>query len=388
MNDQQQTKHAPAARAAPKVIAAQAQRFRQATLLRELADAIPDILIVLNPQRQIVYANQRLHETLQLADRQAVLGLRPGEAFDCIHASQTAAGCGTTEFCRQCGAVNAILASQDGRQSVQECRILTRNNTALELKVWATPYMQDGAPYTVFVAADQSNEKRRQALERIFFHDVLNTAGGVYGLSALLVEEDDLEEVPEIAEMVYHSSERLIDEIQAQRQLSAAERGDLKVTFSDTTTLDLIHEVAESYARHPVAQDRQIAVDPAADDVPLATDPVLTRRVLGNMVKNALEATNRGGTVDLTCTERETLVVFAVHNPIDMPRSVQLQVFKRSFSTKGAGRGIGTFSIKLLGETYLGGSVWFNSSEDQGTTFFLMLPRRPNLNAQDDAQDN
>jgi signal transduction histidine kinase len=269
------------------------------------------------------------------------------------------------------------LASQKGRQSVNECQILTRNNNALDLKVWATPYQQDGEPYTVFVAADMGDEKRRQALERVFFHDVLNTAGGVYGLSALLVEEDDLEEVPEIAEMVFHSSERLIEEIQAQRQLNAAERGDLKVSLSDTTTMTLMREVAESYAKHPVAEGRRIEVDRQADDIAFATDPVLARRVLGNMVKNALEATERGGTVDLTCAERETSAVFAVHNPIYMPRNVQLQVFKRSFSTKGAGRGIGTFSIKLLGETYLGGSVWFVSSEDEGTTFFMMLPQAP-----------
>jgi signal transduction histidine kinase len=276
--------------------------------------------------------------------------------------------------------VNAILASQGGRQSIKECQILTRDNSALELKVWATPYEQDGQPYTLFVAADVSDEKRRRALERIFFHDVLNTAGGVYGLSALLVEEDDLEDVPEIAEMIHHSSERLIEEIQAQRQLSAAERGELEVSFDGTTTVGLMAEVAQSYARHPVAKDRQIAVEPAAQDVPLSTDPILARRVLGNMVKNALEATERGGTVDLTCALREAAVVFAVHNPIYMPRSVQLQVFKRSFSTKSAGRGIGTFSIKLLGEKYLGGSVWFTSSKEQGTTFFLMLPTRPASN--------
>jgi signal transduction histidine kinase len=377
MTTKLETLYAPAERAAPAIIADQARRFQQAPLLRELAGAIPDVLVILNPQRQIVYANQRLLETLGLREYQEILGLRPGEVFDCLHATQTAAGCGTTEFCRQCGAVNAILASQQGRQSVQECRILTRANTALEFKVWATPYKHGGRPYTVFVAADLSDEKRRQALERIFFHDVLNTAGGVYGLSALLVEEDDLEEVPEIAEMVYRSSERLIDEIQAQRQLNAAERGDLQVSLSNTTTMTLMREVAESYAGHPIAEGRQIAVDQNVQDIPLTTDPVLARRVLGNMVKNALEATERGGTVGMTSAKRETSVVLSVHNPVYMPRSVQLQVFKRSFSTKGAGRGIGTFSIKLLGEKYLGGSVWFSSSEEQGTTFFLMLPQHP-----------
>jgi signal transduction histidine kinase len=371
------TQHAPAEREAPEALAAQVERFQRATLLQDLADAIPDILLILNQQRQIVYANRRLIELLKGQGWRELVGLRPGEALDCLHASQSAAGCGTTEFCRTCGAVNAILASQKGRQSVQECRILTRDSDALDLKVWATPYEQDGQRYTVFVAADLSDEKRRQTLERVFFHDVLNTAGGVYGLSALLAEEEDLEDVPDIAEMIYRSSERLIEEIQEQRQLNAAERGDLGVSIADTSTVALLHQVAESYGKHPVAENREIVVDEAAYDMPLATDLVLARRVLGNMVKNALEATSPGGTVRLTCAAREASVVFAVHNPAHMPRNVQLQIFKRSFSTKGVGRGIGTYSIKLFGEKYLGGSVWFSSTDQEGTTFFLMLPSSP-----------
>ena len=73
-------------------------------------------------------------------------------------------------------------------------------------------------------------------------------------------------------------------------------------------------------------------------------------------------------------------MVFAVHRPAVMPEEVQLQMFQRSFSTKGQpGRGIGTYSMKLLGERYLGGQVQFDSRPPEGTTFTLSLPksRRP-----------
>jgi sensor histidine kinase regulating citrate/malate metabolism len=54
-----------------------------------------------------------------------------------------------------------------------------------------------------------------------------------------------------------------------------------------------------------------------------------------------------------------------------MPVDVQLQIFQRSFSTKGNGRGIGTYSIKLLTEQYLNGKVSFVSNESEGTRFSL-----------------
>jgi sensor histidine kinase regulating citrate/malate metabolism len=57
-----------------------------------------------------------------------------------------------------------------------------------------------------------------------------------------------------------------------------------------------------------------------------------------------------------------------------MPRNVQLQVFQRSFSTKGADRGLGTYSIKLLTERYLNGKVWFTTSPEGGTTFTCQYP--------------
>ena len=59
-----------------------------------------------------------------------------------------------------------------------------------------------------------------------------------------------------------------------------------------------------------------------------------------------------------------------------MPEDTQMQVFQRSFSTKAAsGRGIGTHSMKLFGERYLGGKVAFTSRESEGTTFTLTLPK-------------
>ncbi|MFA7348153.1 MAG: ATP-binding protein, partial [Desulfurivibrionaceae bacterium] len=57
-----------------------------------------------------------------------------------------------------------------------------------------------------------------------------------------------------------------------------------------------------------------------------------------------------------------------------MPENVQLQIFQRSFSTKGTGRGLGTYSIKLLGERYLKGRVSFTSTPEKGTTFRFRCP--------------
>ena len=49
-------------------------------------------------------------------------------------------------------------------------------------------------------------------------------------------------------------------------------------------------------------------------------------------------------------------------------------IFSRTFSTKGFGRGIGTYSVKLFTEQYLKGKVEFVSESGIGTVFTLVLP--------------
>jgi sensor histidine kinase regulating citrate/malate metabolism len=57
-----------------------------------------------------------------------------------------------------------------------------------------------------------------------------------------------------------------------------------------------------------------------------------------------------------------------------IPRETQLQIFHRSFSTKGEGRGIGLYSVKLMTERYLKGTVNFISDDSSGTTFTVTYP--------------
>jgi sensor histidine kinase regulating citrate/malate metabolism len=58
-----------------------------------------------------------------------------------------------------------------------------------------------------------------------------------------------------------------------------------------------------------------------------------------------------------------------------IPAAVAQRIFQRHFSTKSVdGRGFGTYSIKLLGKTFLGGRASFFSSDRVGTEFRFFLP--------------
>jgi len=372
------TKFAPAERLSGEDVTQQTCCLKELPFLNRVSDAVPNVMVVLNKHRQIVYANKALLSLVGAEDEDAIYGLRPGEVLDCVHASETDGGCGTTEFCSTCGAVNAILTAFKGSEDIQECRIVRKDGEAIDLRVWTKPIRELDEEFIFFYVVDISDEKRRRILERIFFHDVLNTAGGVFGLSQVLM--DDIgEQKDEFIGMIYNSSRRLIEEIKAQRELLAAESGELQIHPDRIGSKAILESVRGTYEQHHVSKGREIQIDPETEDVEIETDITLLTRVLGNLLKNALEAITRGGAVTLGCRRAGDRVQFWVHNDSCMPRDVQLQLFQRSFSTKSADRGLGTYSVKLLTDRYLGGTVSFTSSEGDGTVFRAEYPLTPQV---------
>ena len=369
------TLFAPAERADEARISDDASCFAAEGLVLHAKTTAPHIILILNDLRQIVFKNQRLMDLLgDMPDRE-IFGKRPGELLDCVHSDKTPGGCGTTEFCRKCGAVNAILESQSQKSAaVRECRITNKAGDAHDFRVWATPYVSQGREFTVFSLDDISHEKRRQVLERTFFHDVNNILSVLMGCSEMLATPAENDNHRAFAEDIHLASVRLASEIESHRRLSMAESGGLDVRITGISTGSLLRDVVSVHGSLEQRDDRIVIDIEDADDGEITTDKDLLLRVLGNMLKNALEATSDGETVNLSCSRKGSSSRFCVHNPGHIPRSTQLQLFQRSFSTKGTGRGIGTYSMKLFGERYLKGEVGFTTSEEDGTTFYVVIP--------------
>ncbi|MRR35943.1 PAS domain-containing sensor histidine kinase [bacterium] len=353
--DKAATFFAPAERASRRKVEEVRHRVLLDPTLSSLLDAIPDYVLVLNHERQVIAANRRMLETFGMRGIHSIIGKRPGEAFGCIYSSEGPSGCGTGNHCSVCGAVMSILESQEKLiQSCKECRITLKANggITLDLEVCSNPATVSGIPVTVCIIRDISDQKRRSVLERVFFHDVINTAGGIHGIAAMLAENRGLppEKELEYKEWMVLLSNRLIEEINHQRKLLAAEKGDFKPDLGMVYVPNLMREVHALYVNHDMAAGRELTMGEGVDCT-IESDEQILRRILGNLVKNALEATQRGGTITLSCADDGDRVTFRVANPGAMPEEVQLQIFQRSFSTKaGTGRGIGTYSVKLFGE--------------------------------------
>ena len=359
----------------------QIARIRSDPVIKLLLDTMDGILMITDADRHVLATNAPRLAPDSESDLLNPLARRPGDVMQCVWAESGPDACGSTAACENCGAFRAFRASAH-KQTLQEDECLLTVTwdgvrQTREYRVRAVPVDLADFPCFALVYTDISDLKRRDALEQVFFHDVLNTLGGLQGWARMFTFLQG-EEAREAASRITHIADQIVEEVQFQKYLLAAEAGTLEVRRQEVDVRELLASVAEVFTGHKVASERRLVVAITEGRTTLATDRLLVGRILVNMVKNAFEATPPGGEVHLRHTKEGAYTVFRVWNPGCIPPAIATWIFQRSFTSKTErGHGLGTYSMKLLGEGHLGGLVSFTSTEAEGTTFQFRVPDLP-----------
>ena len=347
-------------------------------------NTLQEYALILNRQRQILFINDPFIRYLGGKNKEDIIGKRPGELIGCIYSSIMDAGCGTARQCRLCGAAQAITECiEKGKKIEKECSITARDQesfglTGYEFRVNAMPFTIENRSFFLLTFIDISHQKRKTALERTFFHDILNTASSIRIYCDLLRRSDNIQEKNKITDDLSEMISSLIEEINSQKLLVNAENGTLKSRHDLIAVYPFIKEIIRRFALHSLWKNRIIEVEQFSEDFSCITDQTILGRVIVNKLKNALEETSSGEKVTIGFS-RDTASIpgnskIWVKNPFYMPEGIQQQIFRRSFSTKGENRGLGTYSMKLLTENYLKGTVSFVSTPEEGTVFTVTIP--------------
>lgn len=367
-----ETEYASAERTDKKLLLEIYDTIKSTLIIEDLMNKLDQTVFILNSNRQIVYVNKAALKTHRIPDIDSIIGLRPGEVFKCKN-SFCSNGCGTSFFCRECGAVNSILKTQkEFAEVLDECVICSIDGKTYELAVSTRPFKFNDNDYTFLSITDISMKKRMDVLEKIFFHDVINIAGGIHSMLKLMCDEH-MSERQNISELLLASSEQLLNEINAHKILKAAESNDLLVQFTNAESIQVLNKAANMAEHLKCALGKMIYIDVESDEFYFNTDETLLNRVLLNMITNALEASSSGDKVTVSSKTKDGKAHFSVHNQQAIGKNIQRNIFVKSFTTKKRGSGLGTHSIKLLTERYLHGNVSFVSEENTGTTFTVTL---------------
>ncbi|SMB87066.1 histidine kinase [Desulfonispora thiosulfatigenes DSM 11270] len=249
-----QTQFASAERLVDEEIYKQAELIINENMIPSLFNIMPYILLIINKQRQIIYSNQSFLKLLNFPEQKRILGLRFGEILKCKHADKLPGGCGTTESCSVCGALLAILECQKKKIAItKECLLETKSKNEIvhhELEVYASPAYISNSEHILFTVRDISTEKRKSAMEKIFFHDLLNTSGAAKGLLDVIVNNGYRKDTMELAECASETLDILVDEVKNYQDIFAAESGKLEIKSTLFSVKDVIEGLVKQYLKN------------------------------------------------------------------------------------------------------------------------------------------
>ena len=112
-------------------------------------------------------------------------------------------------------------------------------------------------------------------------------------------------------------------------------------------------------------------------------DPGQFTRVVNNIMNNALKYSPAGSAITCSLYETHRRVLFSIKDHgIGIPQNAQDHIFDRFYrvdksrTRASGGTGLGLAICKEIVES-LGGSIWVESTEGQGSTFYISLPDEP-----------
>lgn len=341
---------------------------------------IDSLFVILGQSHQVLTISDDMIRRFGVAECSKYFGLRLGEPFEGEYPNPGNGSYGhdaerTNNKCR--GAIAQALRESDFCQTERAITlhmVANTNNENIVLGVKAHPILIGGQKVLLLSFRDRTQELQTLSAERNLLHDLNNHLSSISIIFEMFTANLTGRERNLAANglMVARHMASEIAVHQAQSHGGSTALFDLPIVV-----IDLLDEVKTMASTHPAAADRLITIslDKCADGNLRVNGRVLLGRILINMVVNACEATAPGGIVRLSATRRDDRVELSVWNREQMPPDAQRRVFRRHFSSKGGpSRGIGTWSMKELGERLLGGKVSFTSTKLDGTTFLINIP--------------
>jgi signal transduction histidine kinase/CheY-like chemotaxis protein len=227
--------------------------------------------------------------------------------------------------------------------------------------------------------AARANTAKSEFLSRMS-HELRTPLNAILGFGQLLETTETDEDSREWTGHIMKAGRHLLALINDVLDLSRIEAGTMTMSPEPVHTGELIGDTIDLI--RPAADSRSIRLttELTGGDVYVTTDRQRCRQVLLNLLSNAVKYNHDGGSVEISCGSGEDgflRVAVADTGPgIEPARHDQLfQPFERLGADTSAveGTGLGLALSKQLVER-MGGSIGFDSTPGQGTTFWIDLP--------------
>jgi signal transduction histidine kinase len=138
--------------------------------------------------------------------------------------------------------------------------------------------------------------------------------------------------------------------------------------------IDLSAIVQEVLKNRVIPENIAVQTSVEAEANCFVADATYIRRMLSNLINNAIQAMPNGGKLTLQAKRKTDNVLICVEDTgSGIPEEAKTKLFTPLFTTKSKGQGFGLAVVKRMSEA-LGGNVTFESQPGKGTRFTVCLP--------------
>jgi len=327
-----------------------------------------DPILISNLEGTITDANRRASEFYGIA-RADLLGMR----VNTLHRVRTNS--------LDAGRYAPLLS---GEPITYETHITTRDGKEVPVEVHAQLIERGQEKFIHWIQHDLSDraalEEMRNDLMSMIVHDLRSPLGNIMSSldilrSTLPGNDEMLNSLLSIAGRAAARLSRLVDSLLDLRRL---ESGELRLNRVPVNTITLLHEAVEQVQPTAEAKGIQLVttVPVASPIVPVDVD--LIRRVVINLLDNAVKYTPRAGTITTGLKSSPDLLTISVGDTgPGIPAGEHVRIFDKftrvQRETSAQGLGLGLAFCKLAVEAH-GGRIWADSEREDGATFSFTLP--------------
>lgn len=236
----------------------------------------------------------------------------------------------------------------------------------------------------VLWAKDITEKKAKERLERDLLsttvHDVKGPLGSIIKAADLLSEPGLLS--PDKAKTLIinisacaRNALTLIDELLSARKI---QEGLLRIRPVVTELKEAIDSTLMDFLPSAESKNIKLTSEDISPEFKIYADPTGLKRVLGNLVSNAIKFTPKGGTVSITAARSSNQVRISVSDSgRGIDAKTQRTLFERYSRSREneqvEGTGLGLYIVKSITDAH-GGRIHLESELDRGTTFAVYFP--------------
>ncbi|MFT7506915.1 MAG: signal transduction histidine kinase [Acidimicrobiales bacterium] len=228
-------------------------------------------------------------------------------------------------------------------------------------------------------------ERSKSELVAIASHQLRTPLTSMRGNVEMLVDESYgalNKKQKELLDDVEVSTVRLIMMVNDMLDITKIEGKILDLNLSDVAIAPVVDSIISDLSEYAQRQQFTISHNRLEENVTVYVDKLRVRQVLQNLMDNAIKYSSHPGSLSVSyAVDDSSLIMKLADDGIGIPQAEQAKLFGRFYRASntamvpGSGSGLGLYIVKSIVESF-GGSISFESVEDEGTTFIVRLPRQ------------